>query len=62
MKVKLKLLSAVFFCTIINHSFSQTRITTLNTESILYLGSGKNQPLIVGLGGSEGGNAWSSNY
>jgi esterase/lipase len=24
----------------------------------LYLGDGENQPLIVGLGGSEGGNAW----
>lgn len=61
-KLKLKLLSVGFFCTIISHSFSQTIITTLNTESILYLGSGKNQPLLVGLGGSEGGNAWSSNY
>ena len=29
-------------------------------ESRLYLGKGKNQPLIVGLGGSEGGNAWDS--
>ncbi len=29
-------------------------------ESILYLGKGDNQPLIVGLGGSEGGNAWTS--
>jgi len=26
------------------------------------LGKGNKQPLIVGLGGSEGGNAWSSNY
>ena len=29
-------------------------------ESILYLGAGVNQPLVVGLGGSEGGNAWTS--
>lgn len=29
-------------------------------ESRLYLSEGKNQPLIVGLGGSEGGNAWDS--
>jgi dienelactone hydrolase len=28
----------------------------------LYLGPGKNQPLIVGLGGSEGGNMWTSDY
>ena len=31
-----------------------------NVESRLYLGKGENQPLIVGLGGSEGGNAWDS--
>lgn len=29
-------------------------------ESQLYLGNGQQQPLIVGLGGSEGGNAWTS--
>jgi dienelactone hydrolase len=29
-------------------------------ETILYLGTGDNQPLVVGLGGSEGGNAWAS--
>jgi len=32
----------------------------VNTE--LFLGSGDNQPLIVGLGGSEGGNAWASDF
>jgi dienelactone hydrolase len=29
-------------------------------QSILFLGQGENQPLIVALGGSEGGNAWAS--
>ena len=43
-------------------SFSQTTLATPNVESKLYLGKGKNQPLIVGLGGSEGGNAWTSDY
>ena len=43
-------------------SFSQITLTTLNVDSKLYLGNGKNQPLIVGLGGSEGGNAWASEY
>jgi pimeloyl-ACP methyl ester carboxylesterase len=43
-------------------SFSQITLTTLNVDSKLYLGNGKNQPLIVGLGGSEGGNAWTSDY
>jgi dienelactone hydrolase len=28
----------------------------------LFLGSGENQTLIVGLGGAEGGNAWASDY
>ena len=45
-----------------NSSFAQIPLETPNVESKLYLGSGKNQPLIVGLGGSEGGNAWASNY
>ncbi len=43
-------------------SFSQIDLQTPNTESVLYLGMGKNQPLIVGLGGSEGGNAWTSDH
>ena len=45
-----------------SNSFSQTILETPNVESKLYLGAGKNQPLIVGLGGSEGGNAWTSDY
>jgi uncharacterized protein len=31
-------------------------------ESILYLGEGKKQPLIVAFGGGGGGNDWSRNY
>ena len=42
--------------------FSQVTLKTPNVESILYLGSGQNQPLIVGLAGAEGGNAWTSDY
>lgn len=44
------------------NSFAQITLQTPNTESVLYLGKGKDQLLIVGLGGSEGGNAWTSNY
>src|ERR1041384_1300536 len=29
-------------------------------QSILFVGEGENQPLVVGFGGSEGGNAWAS--
>ena len=50
------------FTVISSNSFSQTILATPNIESVLYLGNGKNQPLIVGLGGSEGGNAWTSDY
>lgn len=42
--------------------FAQITLQTPNVESILYLGKTENQPLIVGLGGSEGGNAWTSDY
>ncbi len=42
--------------------FSQTTLSTPNIESKLYLGEDQNQPLIIGLGGSEGGNAWTSDY
>jgi len=31
-------------------------------EAKLYLGEGDHQPLLVGLGGSEGGNAWASDH
>lgn len=43
-------------------TYAQITLQAANTESVLYLGTGKNQPLIVGLGGSEGGNAWTSDY
>ncbi len=33
-----------------------------NVNVELFLGEGENQPLIVGLGGSEGGNAWASDF
>jgi dienelactone hydrolase len=42
--------------------FAQITLTTPNVEAVLYLGEGRKQPLIVGLGGSEGGNAWTSDY
>ncbi len=42
--------------------FAQLTLSTPRVESILYLGEGKKQPLIVGLGGSEGGNAWTSDH
>lgn len=44
------------------NTFAQITLQTSNVEGVLYLGKGEKQPLIVGLGGSEGGNAWTSNY
>lgn len=41
---------------------AQDTLKVKNVEAILYLGSGTNQPLVVGLGGSEGGNAWTSDH
>ncbi|WP_298515320.1 acyl-CoA thioester hydrolase/BAAT C-terminal domain-containing protein [uncultured Kordia sp.] len=43
-------------------SYAQETLSTKNTEAVLYVGNGNNQPLVVGLGGSEGGNAWTSDY
>jgi uncharacterized protein len=53
--VSLFALSSIF-------SFAQDTIVSKNVEAILYLGKGKKQPLVVGLAGSEGGNAWTSDY
>ena len=52
----------ILFVLISGKSVAQITGNTPNTESILYLGTGEHQPLIVGLGGSEGGNAWTSDH
>lgn len=41
---------------------AQTPLQTPGVNSVLYVGKGKSQPLVVGLGGSEGGNAWAGDY
>lgn len=56
----LKIIVFIFACTLSCAVHSQTQVQTPGINSILYLGEGKGQPLIVGLGGSEGGNAWAS--
>jgi uncharacterized protein len=57
---KLLLVSLFTINSIFSHA--QDTIKAKNVEAILYLGKNKKQPLIVGLAGSEGGNAWASNY
>ncbi len=59
-KFNIKILLVIILGIISNSVFSQT-LNTPNLDSRLYLGESNSQPLIVGLGGSEGGNAWTSN-
>ena len=56
-----KTLFVLLFTAFSFNSFSQT-LSTPGVNSQLYVGESDNQSLIVGLGGSEGGNAWASNY
>ena len=42
--------------------FSQDTLKVKNVEAVLYMNKQAKQPLVVGLGGSEGGNAWASDY
>lgn len=41
---------------------AQEVLPAKNVEAILYTGNNHSKTLIVGLGGSEGGNAWSSDF
>lgn len=43
-------------------SYGQDTLNVKNVEAILYLGQNEKQPLVVAIGGSEGGNAWASNH
>lgn len=63
--MKLPFIHCLLFLALLGLSgpvFSQIKLQTSHTESLLYLGKGAHQPLVVGLGGSEGGNAWTSDY
>jgi len=60
---KFTLVTVVIFLLACKAAFSQVLLNTPNVESKLYTGdSSVNKPLIVGFGGSEGGNAWASNH
>jgi dipeptidyl aminopeptidase/acylaminoacyl peptidase len=52
----------ILFCFVTLGTTAQDIVSTTNTEALLYLAKGDKQPLVVGLGGSEGGNAWASDY
>lgn len=55
----LDLILFLIFTTIKANTFAQD-LNTPGVSSRLYLGTSDHQPLIVALGGSEGGNAWAS--
>ncbi|MCY1521986.1 hypothetical protein D9M68_568260 [compost metagenome] len=57
-----KLLLIVFLSLSSINLYAQDTLQVNRVEAILYTGVGGNQLLVVGLGGSEGGNAWASNY
>lgn len=57
-----KLICSTIFSISSLFGYAQNTIRTKNIEAVLYLGKGDKQPLVVGLGGSEGGNAWTKDY
>jgi acetyl esterase/lipase len=59
----LKTIALVLLLTASQKLFAQTLLSTPNVQSKLYVNDSlQHQPLIVGFGGSEGGNAWASNH
>lgn len=58
--ISIKLLFFIFLIT--SNVLLSQELNAPEVNAVLYTGKGVNQPLIVGLGGSEGGNAWASDY
>lgn len=61
------LIVSALFIAVQNPAFAQDKTATFpdrhgQLSQQLFIGSGNKQPLIVGLGGSEGGNPWASQY
>jgi len=55
--------TCLLFCALLALTFctnNEKPVRYGEVQSQLYLGSSDHQPLVVGLGGSEGGNAWTS--
>lgn len=57
-----KLVLIVFLSLTSINLFAQDTLKVNHIAAILYTGNNVKQPLIVGIGGSEGGNAWASDY
>ncbi|GGY61575.1 dienelactone hydrolase [Cellvibrio zantedeschiae] len=60
--VAMCLISAIAACSLMFSSKPALPERHGQVTSKLFLGEGNNQPLIVGLGGSEGGNPWASEH
>lgn len=61
------LIISALFIAVQNHTFAQDKTAIFpdrhgQLSQQLFTGRGNKQPLIVGLGGSEGGNPWASQY
>lgn len=55
--------SLLFLCSLFYHAVpAQDTLHLQHADAILYTGVSDNEPLVVGLGGSEGGNAWAGNH
>ena len=59
---KISQLLAVALIHLLSLAHAQDTLQTTHTQAVLYQGKGEQQPLIVGLGGSEGGNAWAGHH
>ena len=60
-RIKNRLFITLFLISFTSITFGQ-HLKSMGVNAQLFLGQGKSQPLVVGLGGSEGGNAWASDY
>lgn len=60
--IGMMLMGAIATCSLTFTSNSALPERHGHVSSKLFLGKGNSQPLIVGLGGSEGGNPWASDY
>lgn len=58
----LKLSFSLLALSIAYRTSAQITLTKKGVNAVLYTGNSQSQPLVVGLGGSEGGNAWASDH
>lgn len=62
MKIRKSNIILLLLTLVTTNLFGQDTLKTAGVQAILYTGPEANQPLVVGLGGAEGGNAWASTH